>query len=205
MKIHSTEFIKSAVESKDYPDTGLPEIAFVGKSNVGKSSLINKLLNRKSLAKTSSTPGKTRLINFFLITAASPLVFVDLPGYGYAKVSKKERESWGPMMKRYFSKREQLKCVVFLQDLRRDQSESDKVLMEFFRDNNIPVILVYTKADKLSGNKRSNMARLMTKNAPDEKAPIFFSSLKGFGVEDLWDAIIGQIRCEINSDIGGNS
>ncbi len=194
MKIHSAEFIKSAVYPRDYPDTGLPEIAFVGKSNVGKSSLINKLLNRNSLAKTSSTPGKTRLINFFLITAEIPLVFVDLPGYGYAKVSKKERESWGPMMKRYFAKRAQLKGVVFLQDLRRDQSESDKVLVEFFRDNNIPIIPVFTKADKLSANKRTDMSRLMKKKAPDEKAPIFFSSLKGFGVEALWDSIVRQ--CE---------
>jgi len=201
MKIYSAEFIKSAVAPKDYPDTGLPEIAFVGKSNVGKSSLINRLLNRKSLAKTSSTPGKTRLINFFLVKSGVPMVFVDLPGYGYAKVSKKERALWVPMMERYFAGRRELKGVVFLQDLRREQSETDRIMAELLRSHKIPTIAVLTKVDKVSANRRANMSRMMTKSLPsDDSAPIFFSSLKGLGVEALWNAIIDLTGGENSKD-----
>lgn len=173
---------------KDFPELDLPEIAFVGRSNVGKSSLINKLLNRKSLAKTSSTPGKTRLINFFLINEA--LVFVDLPGYGYARVSKKERESWGVMVDRYLSIRSELKAVVLLQDIRRERTEMDVVMTKMIRHYGLPVILVLTKADKFSRNRQLGRLKKINQSLEDEEIkPLLFSSVNGTGKEELWEII----------------
>lgn len=189
MKIRSSKFIKSAVRPDGYPDLGLPEIAFAGKSNVGKSSLINKLLNRRSLAKTSSTPGKTRLINFFLINES--FVFVDLPGYGYAAVSKSERKSWAPMMEKYFSTRKELKGVVLLQDIRRDISDMDRRMIDLVSHYHLPLILVLTKSDKFSRNQRTKrFAELRKKLPPLCREPVFFSSLSGLGKEDLGKAIM---------------
>ena len=188
MKVKTAEFVKSAVIPKDFPRLELPEVAFVGRSNVGKSSLINKLLNRKSLAKTSSTPGKTRLINFFLINEA--LVFVDLPGYGYAKVSKKERESLRVMVDRYLAKRGDLKAVCLLQDMRREQTEMDSVMMNMIRQHGLPVILVLTKADKFSRNKHIERLKIINKSLADEGIkPLLFSSVSGAGREELWQLI----------------
>lgn len=197
MKVKSAKFVKSAVMPKDFPQLDLPEVAFVGRSNVGKSSLINKLLNRKSLAKTSSTPGKTRLINFFLIN--EDLVFVDLPGYGYAKVSKKERESWGVMVDRYLSNRKELKAVILLQDVRRERTEMDRVMASMIRHYGLPVILVLTKADKFSRSKQIERLKKINQSLAHEGIkPLLFSSVSGNGKDELWDIINSVTTTEMS-------
>ncbi len=181
--------MKSAVVPDDYAETDLPEIAFVGRSNVGKSSLINKLLNRRSLAKTSSTPGKTRLINFFLIN--DNLVFVDLPGYGYAKVSKQERVALGKMVDRYLSGRTTLKAVVVLQNMRRDQTEMDRTMIQMVRQYGISVVVVLTKADKFSRNGQAKRLKELQPALADLERPhLLFSSTSGAGREELWEEIL---------------
>ena len=188
MKIKTAEFVKSAVKPVDYPELDLPEIAFVGRSNVGKSSLINRLLNRKALAKTSSTPGKTRLINYFLING--DMVFVDLPGYGYAKISKSERESLGKMVEKYLSTSKELKMVAVLQDMRREQTDMDRTMIDLIRHFGIPVLLIYTKADKFSNNQRiQRLKKLGTSSTPIDFGPISFSSSTGAGREKVWELI----------------
>ncbi len=148
MKITSAEFVTSATKPSQYPTEGLPEIAFAGRSNVGKSSLINVLVNRKRLVKTSSTPGRTQLVNFFDIN--DYITFVDLPGYGYAKVPASVRKKWGPMIETYLSGRNTLKGVVVILDIRRTPREEEHNLIEWLEHYAIPSILVLTKTDKLS-------------------------------------------------------
>jgi len=156
MRIVESKFIKSAVKPNQYPPSAFSDFAFVGKSNVGKSSLINTILNRKSIAKVSGTPGKTRLINFFEIRFKNKneedgyVNFVDLLGYGYARVSKTERESWGKMILDYFANRIQLKGVVMLVDIRHKVDPKDKMMLEMLIQNNIPYIVAATKSDKLA-------------------------------------------------------
>jgi len=152
MIVKTAEFVKSAVKPIHYPAGDLPEIAFAGRSNVGKSSLINTLLNRKRLVKTSATPGRTQLINFFLINASFSLV--DLPGYGYAKVPAAVQKGWGPMIETYLATRKMLKGVVLILDIRRIPGVLEQNLMEWFRYHDIPVVWVLTKADKLSKSKQ---------------------------------------------------
>ena len=152
MIIRSAEFIKSAVKPSHYPEETLPEVAFVGRSNVGKSSLINTLLNRKRLVKTSSTPGRTQLINFFNINES--FTFVDLPGYGYAKVPKNIVKTWGDMIETYLSTRNTLKGVVMLMDIRRTPGQDEQDLINWFAHYRIPTLYVLTKADKFSNQKR---------------------------------------------------
>ena len=153
MIIKHSEFITSAVKPVHYPDPVFPEIAFAGRSNVGKSSLINIIINRKSLVKTSSTPGRTRLINFFKINKA--FVFVDLPGYGYARVPAAVRKSWGPMIEKYLLTREALKGVVLIMDIRRIPGTEELQLINFLNYLSIPNIFILTKADKLSKTKQA--------------------------------------------------
>ena len=141
----------SAASKKQYPENDWPEIALAGRSNVGKSSFINTLLNRKNFARTSGQPGKTQLLNFYNID--DQLHFVDVPGYGYARVSKKEREKWGKMIEEYLTTRENLKAVVSLVDIRHEPSEDDLMMYEFLKYYHIPVILVATKADKVPRGK----------------------------------------------------
>jgi GTP-binding protein len=150
--IRSARFITSLARYGNFPGIGLPQVAIAGKSNVGKSSLINGLCRQKNLAKTSSTPGKTRLINVFLLNDNFHLI--DLPGYGYAKVSKKEQAGWGQMMGEYFGGSQTLKTVIQLVDIRHLPSKEDEEMVQFLRANNIPFILVATKADKLSRVQR---------------------------------------------------
>lgn len=152
MNIQSATFVTSLPRYGDFPGIGLPQIAVAGKSNVGKSSLINGLCRQKNLAKTSSTPGKTRLINVFLLNNAFHLI--DLPGYGYAKVSKKEKATWGQMMGEYFSFSQTLKSVIQLVGIRHLPSKEDEEMVQFLRTNDIPFILIATKADKLSRAQR---------------------------------------------------
>ncbi|MDR2833758.1 MAG: ribosome biogenesis GTP-binding protein YihA/YsxC, partial [Streptococcaceae bacterium] len=145
MKVHNAQIVISAVKPEQYPETTMPEIALAGRSNVGKSSFINTLLDRKNLARTSSKPGKTQTLNFYNIEDV--LHFVDVPGYGYAKVSKTERAKWGKMIETYLTNRENLKAVVSLVDMRHEPSQEDIQMYEFLKYYDIPVIVVATKAD----------------------------------------------------------
>lgn len=199
MKITSATFETSATAPDQYPAAAMPEIAFAGRSNVGKSSLINTLVNRRHLVKTSSTPGKTRLINFFTIN--NSFYFVDLPGYGYAKVSIKERKKWGPMIEAYLSARSTLKGVVLLQDIRRMPGSEEIQLLGFLEDMSIPIIVVLTKADKFSRNKQTTQGRLIRRqlHLKDDEV-VFFSSKNRQGVDVLWDMIQGLVCPEPKND-----
>ena len=185
MIIRSAEFMCAAVKPAQYPAEGPAEIAFTGRSNVGKSSLINLLLNRRKLAKVSSTPGKTRTINFYNINGEFRLV--DLPGYGYAKVSKSESADWGKMMEDYLSKREGLKKVIQLVDSRHAPTAQDKQMYDYLRYYGLDGIVVATKSDKLSGNELSkNLAvirRELQLGKDDVLIPV--SVLKRTGTDEL--------------------
>jgi GTP-binding protein len=148
MKISSSEFIISAVGPKQYPETGLPEVALVGRSNVGKSSLINCFLNRNNFARTSSRPGKTGQLNYYLINNA--FYFVDLPGYGFAQVSKDVKAQWGKMIEAYLNNRREIRAVIQLVDMRHPPSADDKTMHNWLMSKNIPTLVVATKADKIS-------------------------------------------------------
>ncbi len=188
MIIKSAKFVKSAAKSSQYPPAILPEIAFAGRSNVGKSSLINILVNRKHLVKTSSTPGRTQLINFFVINET--FSFVDLPGYGYARVPKSVKKNWGPMIETYFSTRETLKGVVFIMDIRRMPDHKELNLIDWFNYFNIYSILILTKADKLSKTKQINQHFSIAKTlSVDKKELILFSAKSRQGKDAVWYAI----------------
>lgn len=148
MKIESADFITSVVNRRDILDTGMPEFAFVGRSNVGKSSIINDLVGKKGLAKTSSMPGLTKMVNYFLVN--EKFYFVDLPGYGYAKASKEHQGVWSSLIGDYLLMSENLKMVFLLLDIRRTPSELDKIMINFMLENNLPFTIVATKADKIS-------------------------------------------------------
>ena len=188
MIIKSAEFVTSATKPSQYPLEDLPEIAFAGRSNVGKSSLINILVNRKHLVKTSSTPGRTQTINFFDIN--KNLTFVDLPGYGYARVPEAIQKKWGPMIETYLSGRRTLKAVVMIMDIRRTPREEEQNLIEWLKHYSIARILVLTKADKLSktnqNQKRTVYAATLGENKDDL---ILFSAKSRQGREALWQAI----------------
>ncbi len=188
MKITSAEFVTSATRPSQYPPERLPEIAFAGRSNVGKSSLINVLVNRKRLVKTSSTPGRTQLINFFDINDHA--TFVDLPGYGYAKVPASVKKKWGPMIETYLSGRSTLKGVVMIQDIRRTPREEEHNLIEWLEHYAIPCILVLTKTDKLSKTKLDKQRAAVARSlALDPGDLILFSAKSRKGREDVWQAI----------------
>jgi GTP-binding protein len=192
MIITSAQFVKSAVTPAQYPPADLPEIAFTGRSNVGKSSLINTLVNRKHLVKTSSTPGRTQLINFFIVNRA--FSFVDLPGFGYAKVPAAVRRSWGPMVETYLSTRKTLKGVVLIMDLRRIPGIQELNFIEWLRVRTIPEILVLTKSDKLSKNKQITQKKSIADAlGVSKEQPILFSAKSRMGKDDLWDALEGLI------------
>jgi GTP-binding protein len=191
MHIHQTTFIKSAVKPADYPPVDLPEIAFAGRSNVGKSSLINVIVERKALVRTSSTPGRTQLINFFNVTGTPfSLNLVDLPGYGYAKVPLDVKKQWGPMMERYLSGRESLRGVVLILDIRRVPSEDDLQMLNWLRSYNRRPIIVLTKCDKVTKNERSKQtAAIATALQMDKSLLIHFSALSKDGRSEVWQAI----------------
>ena len=192
MIIKSAEFIKSAVKPAQYPDAVLPEFAFSGRSNVGKSSLINTLVNRKRLVKTSATPGRTQLINFFLINKT--LSFVDLPGYGYAKVPASVRKKWGPMIETYLLTRKTLKGVALIMDIRRIPGIQDLNFIEWLYFYNIPGILILTKADKLSRTKQLTQRATIAKAlSVDKDDLVLFSAKSRLGKDVVWNAIKGLI------------
>jgi len=184
MNIKSAEFVTSAVKPSQYPPPGRPEIAFAGRSNVGKSSLMNTLLGRKNLVKTSSTPGRTQTINFFLIN--DHFSFVDLPGYGYAKVPKAVRESWGPMVEKYLKTREGLCAVVVILDVRRLPNQGDHDLLAWLAYYKIPAILILTKADKLKKNKQNQQRNAIARElSTDSSLLTLFSATTGLGKREL--------------------
>lgn len=188
MNIKSAEFVTSAVRPSQYPPPGRPEIAFAGRSNVGKSSLMNMLLGRKNLVKTSSTPGRTQTINFFLIN--DQFSFVDLPGYGYAKVPKAVRKSWGPMVERYLKTREGLSAVVVILDVRRLPNQGDHDLFAWLGHYKIPAILALTKADKLKKNKQEKQRSAIARElSTDPSLLTLFSATTGLGKRELWAVI----------------
>jgi GTP-binding protein len=191
MKIKSAEFIKSAYAEEHWTQDNLPEISFLGRSNVGKSSLLNSLLSRKGLARTSNTPGRTQCINFFLVNGG--FYFVDLPGYGYAKVSKVMRQDWGVMAEEYLAKREQLMLSIQLIDSRHKPSKLDEELNEWLVFNQRNHIIVATKADKLSKKQLEESLEVIKSTMPNSKV-IAYSTTKNFGREEVWQEIFSTIQ-----------
>jgi len=188
MKIVSAEFVGSSRGSSPRPRPGLPEVAFAGRSNVGKSSLINTLARRKKLARTSGSPGHTRAINFFSINGR--YCFADLPGYGYAKVSKEERKRWRSMVEDYFRERDELKAVVVIMDIRRTPGDDEVGLIGFLTGEGITPVLVATKADKFGKQKRaSELAKMARAFGIDAGAITLFSAKTGEGRDALWKKI----------------
>jgi GTP-binding protein len=188
MHVKSTEFIKSATKPAHYPEGDLPEIAFAGRSNVGKSSLINSLVNRKALVRTSSTPGRTQLINFFNVNGTFTLV--DLPGYGFAKVPLEVKKQWGPMMQTYLSSRVNLRGVVLIIDIRRTPKDEDIQLLEWLKAFGVPPILVVTKCDKVSKSQRERHISAIAKELGVNRSVLCsFSALSREGGDGIWQRI----------------
>lgn len=186
MRIVSAEYTISAPGPAQYPEGDLPEIAFAGRSNVGKSSLINKLLNRRGLARTSSSPGKTRLLNFYLINKSFYLV--DLPGYGFAKVAKDVKAQWGKMIEGYLLNRQNMKAVVQLIDIRHAPSKEDVEMHQWLKHYQVPTVLAVTKVDKIPRGKWHKHTKLICESlgALGDTPVILFSALTGQGRDDLW-------------------
>jgi len=187
MKIVSAEFVKSATLPSQYPEGNLPEIAFAGRSNVGKSSLINTITRRKNLAKTSSTPGCTRLINFFIVN--NYISLVDLPGYGYAKAPIASRREWGPMIEAYLKRRESLESVIVILDVRRNPSVQDLTLIDWLHYYEIIPTVVLTKIDKISRSQVKVRQRKIKELLALTADPILFSARTGEGKDIIWGAI----------------
>lgn len=182
----------SAVNKSQYPAEGIPEIALAGRSNVGKSSIINTLLNRRNFARTSQTPGKTRTINFYLIN--NEFYFVDLPGYGYAKIAKAEKEKWGGIMERYLESRQELCSIFLLVDIRHEPTADDKLMYEWIKHFGYNCVVIATKADKISRGQYQKHISIIRKKLQMESSEkvIPVSSLKKTGVEELWEEIVNQ-------------
>ena len=190
MKVTSATFVKSATSPDHYPRDGRPEIAFMGRSNVGKSSLMNSLLGVRGLARTSSTPGRTQLINFFLINEA--FHFVDLPGYGYARVPRDVKKHWGPMVEKYLATRPGLVLSIVITDSRREPTELDLLMKEWLEARGKPFIIVATKADKLSSNQlRASLVRASAVVGSNQL--VAYSAVTGSGAARLWKEITTRI------------
>lgn len=192
MKIINPKFVKSAHTIEDYPYNNLPEIAFAGRSNVGKSSMINTILNRKGLARTSSKPGHTRSINFFDID--NKFYLVDLPGYGFARVSEEEKEKWQSLINDYLHYRENLKGIVMIVDARHKPTGQDKMMLNWIREFRIPKIISATKADKLSNNEKAKQKKVIinTLGLTEEERFTFFSAKTAEGKKPIF-SFINQI------------
>ncbi|HYA86497.1 MAG TPA: ribosome biogenesis GTP-binding protein YihA/YsxC [Nitrospirota bacterium] len=187
MKILSAEFVVSAPGPEQFPRDGKPQIAIAGRSNVGKSSLLNALLHRKNLVKTSATPGKTQLINFFVINGS--FYFVDLPGYGYARVPQAVTDAWAPMIEGYLKSSPRLVAVVVLLDSRRIPDERDVRLIEWLRQYNIPAIYALTKSDKLNRQETERAGRAVRAELGLTGPLILTSAKSGLGMKELWGEI----------------
>jgi GTP-binding protein len=191
MRIKSAKFVKSATSPEHYPRDGRPEIAFLGRSNVGKSSLINSLLGVRGLARTSSTPGRTQLINFFLINDA--FYFVDLPGYGYARVPTDVKREWGPMVEKYLATRPNLMLSILITDSRHEPTKLDLLMREWLEAGGKPSIIVATKADKLSSNKlRASLSSASAILGRGELIP--YSAITRRGADRIWKEIAGRLK-----------
>ena len=187
MEVHNVELQISAVKPEQYPEQGYPEIAFVGRSNVGKSSLTNVLINRKSYARTSSQPGKTQTLNFYRVE--DQVFFVDVPGYGYAKVSQKEREKWGRMIEKYLTSRKELKGVISLVDARHEPTDDDISMYQYLEYYNIPVLVVATKSDKIARgkwNKHESQIKKALGFDKENSSFQMFSAQTKEGKENIW-------------------
>lgn len=189
MIIKKAELLTIAAKREQYPEEDTPEIALAGRSNVGKSSLINTLINRKRLARTSGQPGKTQTLNFYNIN--DEFKFVDLPGYGYARVSRSERERWAKMIEAYLKSRNQLKEIILLLDIRHSPGEHDKMMYEWIRNIGFKGIVVATKADKLSKNKQEKQISVIKKelDIEDRNLIVSFSSFNKQNKEKVWDVL----------------
>ena len=196
MNIHNVELTVSAVKPEQYPKTEFPDLAFAGRSNVGKSSFINKVLSRKSLARTSSKPGKTATINFYNID--NSLNFVDLPGYGYARVSKEEKKKWGQMIETYLNSRETLSQVILLVDSRHEPTKDDEVMLNFIRAVCDHVVIVASKIDKLKASERNDalLRIIRTLKLSGDDIIIPFSAVTGEGADMFWDYVHTMILDE---------
>jgi GTP-binding protein len=200
VKLLSAEFIKSCTDAEDLPRDCAPEVAIVGRSNVGKSSLINSLLHRKRLAKVSGTPGKTRLLNIIRVTTDAPgsktLYLVDLPGYGYAKVAKSMRLEWGAMIERYLTDRDQLRGVLVLVDIRRAELQ-DRGTLEWLRRLGREPVVIVTKADKLTrGQRQGRLKEIREALNVTQEELITYSSETHEGRDEVWQAILRLVRCQ---------
>lgn len=191
MKVKA-RFVISAAESKQFPPDGLPEIAVVGRSNVGKSSLINALTGQDGLARTSRTPGRTRLVNWFEINGKFHLV--DLPGYGYAEVSREMRESWQPLIEAFLSQRTALAGVLLLIDVRRGVQDDELDFVPWLEARNVPIVVALTKADKLAKNKRMLEVTKAKKALGLKRDPVAVSAQTGDGIDALWRGILGLVK-----------
>ena len=188
MRVHTVELLQVAGRMDQFPSGGRPEVAFAGRSNVGKSSLINRLLGRRSLARTSSTPGRTRTINFYAVN--DRFLLVDLPGYGYAKVSRTVQEAWWVLVEEYLSQRGPLRGVVHLMDARHEPTEQDRQLGEFAAAVHLPCLHVLTKADKVPRGRRAAALRTARETLGSvSPGALFFSAETGEGVPDLWQGV----------------
>ena len=192
MRIHSAEFLLSASTKSQFPAETLPEIAFAGRSNVGKSALINSLLNRKKLVKTSATPGKTQLINFFKVN--DKFYFVDLPGYGYAKVPESVRRKWQNLVEAYLSERKTLRNVVLIIDSRHNPTTQDRQLLEWLKYFQLPSLIVASKIDKLKKGQVKNHLQKIKNNLSIESAPLGHSSMLYGSREEIWKKLDPWIK-----------
>lgn len=193
MNVTKAEMIITAGMASQFPIHDMPEIAFAGKSNVGKSSLLNAILNRKALARTSSQPGKTQTINFYSVQ--DTFMFVDLPGYGYAKVSKQERERWGKLIEGYLQKRDQLQKIILLIDIRHEVGTNDKMMYDWIKHYHNEVIVVATKADKIKRSQLQKHLAVIRKGLELSSGDklIAFSAETKQGKEELWKCIEGVV------------
>ncbi|WP_428261224.1 ribosome biogenesis GTP-binding protein YihA/YsxC [Haliangium sp.] len=202
MKAKRAEFVTSAAKPAQFPRPTLPEIAFAGRSNVGKSSLINTLVGVPGLARTSRTPGRTRLLNWFRIVPPKgpALHFVDLPGYGFAKVPRAMRAGWRPLIEAYLADRDALRALVVLIDARRGAQEEEIDLLAWLDEIHVPALTVLTKSDKLPKNKRKLTAMAVKRSLNLARAPILFSALDGTGLASLWQAITHHAAAPRSAD-----
>ena len=190
---NNIDLIISAVQEAQYPDTGLSEVALSGRSNVGKSSFINSMIGRKNMARTSQQPGKTQTLNFFNID--DQLIFVDVPGYGYAKVSKSQREKFGKMIEEYLTKRESLKLVIQLVDLRHNPTEDDVLMYNYLKHFDIPTLVICTKEDKIAKGKSQKHIKNIKEKLdldPDDTI-ISYSSIQNTKQQQIWDLIANYL------------
>lgn len=189
MNLNNARYELTAVKPDQYPGSIVPEVAFSGRSNVGKSSIINALLNRRNLARSSATPGKTREINFYNVD--DRMYLVDLPGYGYASVSKEKKHTWGEIIETYLNTRLQLKLLILLVDIRHKPSDDDRIMYEWICHHNLPHLVVATKSDKIPRSRvKARLQEIMTTLGMDDNAELMaFSSETRQGRDELWGRI----------------